>query len=169
MRPSPFLCFTALMIAISCGHHGGEGFPRDKYVRTSAGYTVVLRQGDEALTQLKALAIQENLQGGSITGLGFGHATFGYFNRETKRYDPREFRDVELASLTGSIAWQQGQPSLHVHAVATASDFVAHGGHLLRFEVGTGSLELHVVDAGAPLKRKRDEALGADILDVSRP
>jgi hypothetical protein len=34
--------------------------------------------------------------------------------------------------------------------------------------VGTGSLELTVVDAGVKLIRHRDEALGADVLALER-
>ena len=143
---------------------GAEPASMEDHSRTSSGYTLVLRQGDDALVELKSFAQKQNLRGASFTGLGFGHATFGYFNRETKAYDPKEFRDVELASLTGSIAWQNGAPSIHAHAVATDRSFAAHGGHLLRFEVGTGSLELHIADAKTPFKRFRDEGLGANIL-----
>jgi uncharacterized protein len=143
---------------------GAEPASVEDHSRTSLGYTLVLRQGDDALVELKGFAQKQNLRGASFTGLGFGHATFGYFNRDTKAYEPKEFRDVELASLTGSIAWQDGAPSIHAHAVATDRSFAAHGGHLLRFEVGTGSLELHIADAKTPFKRLRDEALGANIL-----
>ena len=145
---------------------GAEPASTEGHSRTSSGYALVLRQGDDAFVELKGFAQKQKLRGASFTGLGFGHATFGYFNRDTKAYDPKEFRDVELASLTGSIAWQDGAPSIHAHAVATDRSFAAHGGHLLRFEVGTGSLELHIADAKTPFKRLRDEALGANILAV---
>jgi predicted DNA-binding protein with PD1-like motif len=157
-----------LVTATSCSqleHAPGH----DKYERTKAGYLLVLRQGDDALAQLKDFAQREKLQGATFTGLGFGHATFGYFNRETKQYDPREFRDVELASLTGSIAWQDGAPSIHAHAVAGDRSFEAHAGHLLRFEVGSGSLEVYVVETGTALERKRDAAIGANVLTLGKP
>jgi uncharacterized protein len=155
-----------LGLTMACGNPGRAS---EKYVRSRDGYSMVLRQGDDALAQLKAFAEKEKPRGASFTGLGFGHATFGYFNRATKQYEPREFRDVELASLTGSIAWQNAAPSIHAHAVATGPDFQAHGGHLLRFEVGTGSLELHIVDTATRFERVRDEALGANILTFAKP
>jgi uncharacterized protein len=161
--PLPLSCACALACALTllgCEQSRASA----KYERTNAGAVIVLRQGDEAFSHLKAFMQTEELAGATFTGLGFGHATFGYFNRDTKSYDSKELRDVELASLTGSIAWQDGAPSIHAHAVATDRSFAAFGGHLLRFEVGTGSLELHVVDTKVRLERRRDEKLGANIL-----
>ena len=86
---------------------------------------------------------------------------------QKKDYDKRELRDVELASLRGSIAWQDGKPSLHAHAVAADRTFAAQGGHLLAFRVGKGSLELEIV-LTKPLDRRRDEALGANVLVLPR-
>lgn len=137
------------------------------YVRSADGYLLVLREGDDVFAQLSRLAVNEQIEGATFTGFGFGHATFGYFDAAKKDFDRREFRDVELASLTGSIAWKGDEPSLHVHAVAADRTFMAHGGHLLAFEVGTGSVELQVTRRPV-LRRQRDEVLGADVLVLPR-
>lgn len=142
----------------------GKDKPPPKYVHSEDGYLMVLREGDDAFEQLSQFAVDERLQGATFTGFGFGHATFGYFDATKQDFDRREFRDVELASVTGSIAWKDGVPSLHVHAVATDNTFAAHGGHLLAFKVGRGSLELQIESRSTPLLRQRDEALGADVL-----
>lgn len=158
-RALPLWTLLALC-TLGCNRHK----PPPKYVHSEDGYLMVLREGDDAFAELGQFAVEERLQGATFTGFGFGHATFGYFDAAKRDFDRREFRDVELASLTGSIAWKDGAPALHVHAVATDRDFTAHGGHLLAFQVGRGSLELQIASRRTPLLREHDEALGADVL-----
>jgi uncharacterized protein len=159
-RALPSWALLALLWTPACGKEK----PPPKYVHSEDGYLMVLREGDDAFAQLTQFAVDERLQGATFTGFGFGHATFGYFDATKQDFDRREFRDVELASLTGSIAWKDGVPALHVHAVATDRTFAAHGGHLLALQVGHGSLELQIESRRTPLLRQRDEALGADVL-----
>ncbi|RYZ03081.1 MAG: DUF296 domain-containing protein [Myxococcales bacterium] len=139
-----------------------------KYAKSGDRYLMVLREGDDAFAQLRQLAIDEKIQGATFEGFGFGHAKFGYFDQQKKAYDEREVRDVEIASLRGSIAWQSGAPSLHAHAVATDRGFAAQGGHLLGLQVGKGSLEVEVTPQALPLERARDEELGANVLVLPR-
>jgi predicted DNA-binding protein with PD1-like motif len=76
-----------------------------KYLRTPNGFLMVLRSGDNVLHELEQLAIQEHIPSASFTGFGFVHPTFGFWNAAKKDCDPKSFRDTELASMTGSIAW----------------------------------------------------------------
>ncbi|MGV3558893.1 PPC domain-containing DNA-binding protein [Larkinella arboricola] len=137
-----------------------------RYINVPAGYLMVLRQGDDVFAHLEELARKEKIPSATFTGMGFVNAKFGYFNRETKQYDPREFEDVELASLSGSIAWQDQKPSLHVHGVVTDKNFQAFGGHLLAATVGTGSVEIMVTVHDKPLKRVMEQPLGANVLNL---
>ena len=68
--------------------------------------------------------------------------------------------------MTGSIAWQQGKPSLHIHGVVTGRDFKAFGGHLLGAMVSTGSLEVLVSLHDKQLQRIKEEPLGANVLQL---
>jgi uncharacterized protein len=160
------LALVALVALLSSCQ--GEPNPSRKYVRSGDSYLMVLREGDDAFAHLRQLALDENLRGATFSGFGFGHATFGYFDQQKKDFDRREVRDVELASLRGSIAWQSGEPSLHAHAVASDRSFAAQGGHLLGFQVGRGSLELEITQQHLRLDRVRDEALGANVLALPR-
>ena len=69
----------------------------------------------------------------------------------------------------GSLAWKEGKPLPHLHAVACDSTFAAYGGHLLALEVGTGSMELTITVHSQPLQRQTDEHTGANVLDLSQP
>jgi predicted DNA-binding protein with PD1-like motif len=137
-----------------------------RFIRTSNGYLLVLRQGDDVFAQLVDLTHRMRIPSASLVGLGFGHATFGFWNAEQRRFNPRRFDNVEIGSLVGSLAWKEGKPLPHLHAVACDSTFAAYGGHLLALEVGTGSMELTITVHAQPLQRRTDEHTGANVLDL---
>jgi predicted DNA-binding protein with PD1-like motif len=137
-----------------------------RYTKVPAGYLMVLRQGEDVLTSLEQLAIREKIPSASLSGMGFVNIKFGFFNKATKEYDPKEFYDMELASMNGSIAWKGAQPSLHLHGVVTDKDFKAYGGHILSATVSTGSVEILVTVHAKKLQRVFEEGLGANVLQV---
>ncbi|RZK72282.1 MAG: DNA-binding protein [Pedobacter sp.] len=138
-----------------------------RYIRVPTGYLMVLRQGDHVFAEIEKMATAENIPAATFTGMGFVNAKFGFFNFKTKEYAPKEFKDMELASMTGSVAWQDGKASLHIHGVVTGKDFKAYGGHLLDATVSTGSLEIMVNLLDKPLKRIKEEPLGANVLQLN--
>jgi predicted DNA-binding protein with PD1-like motif len=137
-----------------------------KYIRTPNGFLMVLHPGDNVLLELEQLAVKEQISSASFTGFGFVHPTFGFWNPTKKDYDPKAFRDTELASMTGSIAWKDGKPALHVHGVVTDKNFMAYGGHILALEVSTGSVEITIVVQPQRLVREVDESTGAAVLGL---
>ncbi|RDC58403.1 DNA-binding protein [Pedobacter chinensis] len=137
-----------------------------RYIKIPTGFLMVLRQGDDVLAHLENLANQENIPSANFSGMGFVNAKFGFFNFKTKEYEPKEFKDVELASMNGSIAWQNGKASLHTHGVVTGKDLKAHGGHLLAATVGTGSVEIMITVHQQKLERIKEEPLGANVLNL---
>jgi hypothetical protein len=139
-----------------------------KYIKTPTGYLVVLRQGDDVLKEIEQLAKAENIPSATYTGMGFVTATFGFFNFKTKKFDPKEFKDVELASMTGTIAWKGDSVSLHTHGLVTGKDFTAHGGHMLKAVVGTGSVEITIVVHNERLTRAEENPPGADVLQLPK-
>lgn len=137
------------------------------YIKTPTGYLMVLHQGDNVIAGIEKLAEREKLPSGSITGIGFMRdVTFGYFDFAKKDFQPKTFHDVEIAGMTGSIAWKAGKPSVHLHAVAAGRDFAAVGGHVLTATVGTGSAEITIVAHDKQLERKVDPGLGVNVLQL---
>jgi predicted DNA-binding protein with PD1-like motif len=137
-----------------------------RYTKVPTGYLMVLRQGDDILKEIEALAVSENIPSATFTGMGFVNITFGFFDFKTKKYDPKEFKEMELASLTGSIAWQDGKPSIHAHGTVTGKDFMSYGGHILSGTVSTGSVEITVIVHDKKLERLLEQPLGANVLCV---
>jgi predicted DNA-binding protein with PD1-like motif len=138
-----------------------------KYVATPTGYLMVLTDKDNVITALSALAEKENVPSATFFGIGFaGVATFGFYNFDDKVFVPKTYNNMELASLNGSIAWQNGKPSIHAHGTTTGADYLAWGGHILDLEVGTGSIEITILRHEKRLERKIDPTIQANVLQV---
>jgi uncharacterized protein len=140
-----------------------------QYIKVPAGYLMVLREGNDVFREIEKMSIAEKIPSANFTGMGFVNAKFGFFNFKTKEYDPREFKNVELASMSGSIAWQDDKPSLHCHGTVTGKDFQAYGGHLLGATVSTGSVEILVTVHDKTLQRVIEQPLGANVLNLGNP
>ena len=165
----PFCTGFLLMICAGNGVYAAEApEPRSdlasKYIHTPTGFLMVLRRGDDVLDYLRQLARKERIPSASLTGMGFVNATFGFWNAQQKKFQPREFKSVEAANLTGTIAWEGGEPSIHAHAVVAGPDFEAHGGHVLAMQVDTGSFEITVTVHNRQLQRAKDSTLDAKVL-----
>lgn len=139
-----------------------------RYVPTPTGYLMVLRQGDDAFARLSSLMREEAISSATILGFGFaGSVTFGFFDFETGNFRPRTMENLELTNLTGSLAWKDGEPSIHAHATGSDYSFKAFGGHLLALQIGRGSLELSVTLMPMHLERRLDPAIGANVLQLT--
>ncbi|MCX2453841.1 DNA-binding protein [Pedobacter sp. PLR] len=139
----------------------------NRYVKTPTGYLMVLREGDSIFEAMEQLAEKEQIPSANFYGMGFaGSVTFGFYDYNKKQFNPKEFKRVEMGSLTGSIGWTAGKPSLHIHGVATDQEFKAYGGHVLAMVVGTGSMEITVTVHSQKLERKIEQPLNANVLQL---
>ncbi|MCE7072208.1 DNA-binding protein [Dyadobacter sp. CY327] len=161
MQIITFLSLLLFFSVLKTNSHAQE-IPR--YVKVPAGFLMVLRQGDDVFAELEKLAEKEKVPSANLSGMGFVNVKFGFFNFDTKEYDPKEFKDVELASMSGSLAWKEGKPSLHCHGTVTGKDFTAHGGHMLGATVSTGSVEIIITVNDKRLERVTEQPLGANVL-----
>ncbi|MHC2569758.1 PPC domain-containing DNA-binding protein [Rhizobium leguminosarum] len=137
-----------------------------RYIPTPDGFLMVLRQGGDACP-LGTLMVDEDIPSAMLSGFGFaGQITFGFVDFEAREYKPKSYENLEVTNLTGSLAWKDGKPLPHLHATAGSASFEAVGGHLLAFEVGRGSMELHVMILRDRLERTTDASIGANILQL---
>ncbi len=152
-----------LVLATFSGH--AQATVSKRYTKVPNGYLMVLRQGDDLFRELEKLASQEQIPSANFTGMGFaGAIRFGFYNFETKKFEPRDFQKMELASLNGTIGKQKGSVSIHAHGVVTGRDFKAYGGHILSATVGTGSMEIMVLVHDKTFERQFDSTIGANVL-----
>ncbi len=139
-----------------------------KYISVHDGYLMVLREGDNVFEQLELLAIREKVPSANLSGMGFAGVELGFYDFKRKKYRPRKFKAAEIAALNGSIAWQSGHPSIHLHGVIAGKNFKAYGGHILSAIVGKGSLEIMILVHSKHLERVKDELLGANIICLDK-
>jgi predicted DNA-binding protein with PD1-like motif len=160
---STFLCLIVTLVNAQQKDNNSQC----RYSKTASGFLMVLREGADVIASIENLVKEQQIPSGNFTGIGFaGEVTFGFFDFNQKKYNPKTFSKVEMGSLTGSIAWSEGKPSLHIHGVATDDKFNAHGGHILALKVGTGSMEIYITVNQEKLERKMEQPLGANVLQL---
>lgn len=141
-----------------------------RHIRWPGGFLVVLRQGDDLLGYLERLMMDADIPFATVAGFGFaGMIRFGFFDHERRAYVPKEFADMEVTNLIGTLAWKDGKPAIHAHATATDRDFKAVGGHLLGLTVGRGSFEFTVTVHDRRLERRFEDDIGANVLHLPEP
>ena len=145
---------------------------KSKLVLEKAGeriFVLVLDSGGEAVAEITKFAKREGLRFASLTALGaFQNAVVGWFDLDAKAYHkiPIE-QQCEALSLIGDVAESdEGQPSLHVHAVLGLSNGSTRGGHLLEAIVRP-TLEVTIIETPAFLRRKHRPDLGIALIALA--
>jgi len=136
--------------------HGGE--------RT---FALIFETGDEAMAGLTAFAKEHRLSAARFTAIGaFRDVTLGYFDWETKGYKKIPVAEqVEVLSLIGDVALNEGVPTVHAHVVVGRSDGSTRGGHLLDGHVRP-TLEVILVESPAHLKKRHDPISGLALINL---
>jgi uncharacterized protein len=129
---------------------------------------LVFDAGEEAMEGLTAFARERKLTAAHLSGIGaFSDVTLGYFDWERKDYRPIPVDEqVEVVSLLGDVALNDGEPVVHAHVVVSGPDGIAHGGHLLGGRVRP-TLEVVLTTSPATLRKRHDPESGLALIDLS--
>jgi predicted DNA-binding protein with PD1-like motif len=106
----------------------------EKIAETPLTFALIFETGDEITEGLKSFAVEQKLNDASFKAIGaLSRAKLGWFDWEEKKYKTATALEeqVELLSMIGDIALEDGEPQVHAHVVVSKSDGSAHGGHLL--------------------------------------
>jgi predicted DNA-binding protein with PD1-like motif len=131
-------------------------------------FALIFETGDEITSVLQQFAKRQALGGSSFKAIGaLSYAKLGWFNWETKKYDPAcvLHEQVELLSLIGDIALKEGEPQVHAHVVVGRSDGTAHGGHLIEARVRP-TCELILTESPTHLQKKFDPESGIALIQI---
>lgn len=131
-------------------------------------YVLVLDSGEEAFSAITRFAVQEGMDGASLTAIGaFERAKVGWLNPDTWEYKPIPIDEqCEVLSIVGDIArGDDGQSSLHAHIVLGLSDGSTRGGHLMEGIVRP-TLEVTIVESATYLRRRVRPDLGIALIDL---
>jgi hypothetical protein len=129
-------------------------------------YILIFDSGDEIASELKRFAAEQKISASSFKAIGgLSSVKLVWLNWETKKYQiaAELHEQMELLSLIGDIAEQNGEPLVHAHAVIGKSDGTAHGGHLLEARVRP-TCELVLTESPCHLQKQFDPELGTAII-----
>jgi predicted DNA-binding protein with PD1-like motif len=129
-------------------------------------FVVVCDKGDDPVAVLESFAHEKSVSAASFTAIGaFSDVTLGYFDPDVMQY--REVpvdEQVEVLSMIGDIASNQGEPAVHAHVVVGRCDATTRGGHLLGAHVWP-TLEIMLTLTPTPLRKLSDPATGLALID----
>lgn len=135
-----------------------------RFIKTDKGYVVRLFKWEHVVTSLTQFCIDENITSGFINGLGGAfEAELGFYYVDRKEYECKKFGACEIVSLIGNIAFVEGKPFLHIHAVIADTSFAAFGGHLKEATV-SATCEVFITPFETKLERTMDEKIGLKLL-----
>ncbi|MBV9533702.1 MAG: DNA-binding protein [Bradyrhizobium sp.] len=131
-------------------------------------FVLVLDEGEEALRVITDFANKANISGASVSAIGaFAKAEVGWFDFAAKSYKPIAIDEqCEVLSLMGDVAQgEDGNASVHLHAVLGLRNGSLRGGHFLSGAVRP-TLEVTIRETVAHLRRKRRGDLGIALIDI---
>ena len=128
-------------------------------------FVVALEMGEEVVSSITGFALQLSLASSSVTGIGgFQRVRLGFFDYERSGFRENLIDEqVELLSLVGNIADEEGTPHLHAHVVLGRYDATTRGGHLVEAVVRP-TMELVIVEYPEHLQRRHDKKTGLVLL-----
>jgi len=130
-------------------------------------YVVHLQPDDEIIASLKKFAVDNNIKGASVQGIGTTkHIILGYFDTESKGYNTMETEeDMELISAIGSISTLDDDVVVHLHGTFGDDEFKLTGGHILSADIlATG--EFFVYPTGGTITRKHNDDFDLNLFDL---
>lgn len=131
-------------------------------------YLIRLDKGDKLSSSLDTFMKETKLEGAWVNGLGATlKATLGFYDLDKREYRWQEYDGLrEIVSLTGNLAYDQdGSFVFHLHGVLSDEEYRTVGGHIQDLTAGA-TVELFVHRAYQPTKRKLDESVGLNTLDL---
>jgi hypothetical protein len=140
-----------------------------KSAKLSNSTVLIFETGEEVIETLTRFAKERHISAGHFTAIGaFSDAGIGYYDWQKKDYLRNEIKEqVEVVSLIGDIAVDNGTPKIHAHVVVGKRDGSAMAGHLLDGHVRP-TLELVLDDSSGQLRRRFDPESGLGLIDADK-
>src|SRR6202047_3014515 len=129
-------------------------------------FILVFETGGELAKGLLEFAKQEKLSAASFKAVGaLSSVHLGWFSWESKKYEPSVTLDeqVELLSLIGDVALNEGKPTIHAHAVIGKRGGTAYGVHLVEAHVRP-TCEVVLTESPAHLQKFVDPESGLALI-----
>lgn len=135
-----------------------------EYRRFNDKIVARIDKGEEILTEIKEIALKENIRLANINALGAtDDITVGVYNTKEKKYYSNNFTgDMEIVSLTGTINTMNNEFYSHLHMSCGDTKGNVFGGHLNRAVVSaTCEMVIYIIDG--KVDRYHDEETGLNL------
>ncbi|MCA9859209.1 MAG: DNA-binding protein [Thermomicrobiales bacterium] len=134
----------------------------DGDVRT---YLLVMDKGDEGFSEIVTFAKANDINAASLTAIGAcTSVTLAFFDPDKGDYVSKTFEEqMEIASMIGDIADDEGAPALHAHIVLGRRDYSALAGHLEEIHVFP-TMEVVLTETPAHLRKRLDKKTGLTLI-----
>ena len=126
---------------------------------------ITLEDGEDIVESLTGACERAGITAGMIvSGIGMVRdANIGYW--DGKKYNVDHYGNPsELLSMHGSIALDNGRPSLHIHVNLSGKDHIAFGGHLVGAKVNNVNEIAILKFFSSSFRRAHDEKTGLSLL-----
>lgn len=131
-------------------------------------YIVRISKGELLMESLLRFVNEQGVTAAWVQGLGGAQwAELGFYHLDSQHYEWKRFDELlEITSLQGNIAQNNGETVLHVHGVFGTGSFGAITGHVKEVLIA-GTCELLVTAyTNTVLNRKLDDGVGLPLLDL---
>lgn len=139
-----------------------------RYSFDGFNYLIRLDKGERLKESLEQFARETKIEGAWVSGLGGAlEATLGFYDLDKQEYRWQKFDGLrEIVSLTGNLAYNEaGEFIFHLHGVLADEKYQTVGGHVQDL-TAAATIELFMHRAYQPTKRKYDESVGLQTLDL---
>lgn len=132
-------------------------------------FLLVFDKQDEVIGTLRRFAREQGIRGGRFAAIGaLSRAVVAYWNPEKLGYEKVTFDEqVEVLALVGDVAREGDEVKIHGHIVLGRRDGSTVGGHLVQATVFP-TVEMHFVDYGATVQRKKDAATKLSLIAIGK-
>lgn len=130
--------------------------------------SIVLRleKGEEVIESIKSLCEKENIELGSISGLGASnHVVVGLFKIDEKKYYSNTYEeDFEITNITGNISRMNNEVYLHIHGTFANFEGKCIGGHLNKAII-SATAEIIITKINGSVGRRFNENIGLNLIE----
>lgn len=125
------------------------------------GYFIRLEKGEDFFPVVEKFLAEEDIKGASFHAIGAAlMVELGFYHLDTKEYEFHTLGEpLEVVSMTGNVALNDGKPFIHTHGVFSDPKLQCYGGHINQLTVGP-TLEVFLYPHTTTIKRELNEEIG---------
>lgn len=128
-------------------------------------YLLRFDRGEEVIAALAAFAAREHIGGAAFSAIGAAEKiVISFYHGRLKQYEDMVIKDeLEIASLSGNIAWKEGEVVVHAHGLFSDRNMKSFGGHVKKCVVSF-ACEVSVSVFSKKIERAHDTVTGLNLL-----